>query len=303
MKWPKLDGQARSLDTAPMRKRIRFHQITILLLFFLPLIATGAEVSVPELISYYLKHTKKLEEDYSGELKEENQRYLERAKKNLEVYQAQGSLEPALIVKREIDFLEKTLARGNNIPERPSLKELKGAPRLRADRVRHDNEVEKIAAKHLEQTEDSAAKIVNLLEQRIKELTRKGKLEEAKGVQNFIEEVRQKFPEDEKRKQDEEVALAQILTGSTWTYHDLKTYAKDPALLELEEGGLFILADSIEGKWVVTDEKKRIVSFTSVLWPSAVEVVIAENLKTYEGTYLADRTRRYGKLKRRGKTN
>ena len=285
-----------------MKSLVQSQKICLCLFLFLPLLAKGAELGVPELMSYYLKHTKKLEEDHTGRIEEENKRYLGRVKKNLETYQGKGDLGAALIAKREFDFLEKTLSKANQIPGRPSLEEFKSVPRLKADRLRHNKEIEKAAEIHREQSRESAEKMVTLLEKRVKGLTQKGNLKEAKGVQNFIQEIREKFPVAEKPPEEkDEGNLAGFLEGTEWEYYDPKKYSQTPAKLEFEKDGFFLFANRVEGVWAVTDKEKRVVTLNSNTWPDAIKVVVSEDFKKYEGIYLLDQTRRHGKLKRKSK--
>ena len=277
-------------------KNLKIGRVLSLLIsfWFVGGLGQAAELGVVDLEVFYQKKVNSLRQELDKQIAAEHNRYLVEVQQSFAKYQKMGQLGPALLANREIEFLKKKILAAQEIPDRPELDEFAKAPRLRERRILHDTNVGKISKNYEASHREAAEKLIKLLQGKVRALTQKGKLVEAKEAQQYTESIRKEFPKQVKDDRNV-VDLVIWLPGTTWTYHDQATFAKSPGKLVFEKGGVFIFG-SRRGEWKVENIKTRSVSLTTKSWPKPIEITIGENLKTYEGKYLQDGTRRHGKL-------
>lgn len=277
-------------------KNLKISRVLFLLISFWFVVGLGqaVELGVVDLEVFYQKKVNSLREELDKQIAAEHRRYLVEVQQSFAKFQKMGQLGPALLANREIEFLKKTILAAQEIPERPGLDEFGKSPRLRERRILHDTNLGKISKNYEVSHREAAEKLIKLLQGKVKSLTQKGYLVEAKEAQRFAESIRKEFPKQVKDDRNV-VDLETWLPGTTWTYHDQATFAKRPGKLVFEKGGVFVF-ESRRGEWKVENIKTRSISLTTKSWPKPIEITIGEKLKTYEGKYLVDGTRRHGKL-------
>lgn len=277
-------------------KNLKISRVLFLLISFWFVVGLGqaVELGVVDLEVFYQKKVNSLREELDKQIAAEHRRYLVEVQQSFAKFQKMGQLGPALLANREIEFLKKTILAAQEIPERPGLDEFGKSPRLRERRILHDTNLGKISKNYEVSHREAAEKLIKLLQGKVKSLTQKGYLVEAKEAQRFAESIRKEFPKQVKDDRNV-VDLETWLPGTTWTYHDQATFAKRPGKLVFEKGGVFVFG-SRRGEWKVENIKTRSISLTTKSWPKPIEITIGEKLKTYEGKYLVDGTRRHGKL-------
>lgn len=277
-------------------KNLKIGRVLFLLIsfWFVGGLGKAVELGVVDLEVFYQKKVNSLREELDKQIAAEHRRYLAEVQQSFAKFQKMGQLGPALLANREIEFLKKTILAAQEIPERPGLDEFGKSPRLRERRILHDTNLGKISKNYEVSHREAAEKLIKLLQGKVKSLTQKGYLVEAEEAQRFAESIRKEFPKQVKDDRNV-VDLETWLPGTTWTYHDRATFAKRPGKLVFEKGGVFVFG-SRQGEWKVENIKTRSISLTTKSWPKPIEITIGEKLKTYEGKYLVDGTRRHGKL-------